>query len=151
MTVGPCTLYRFRDRKGELLYVGVSGDPSRRIAQHERSKPWWHAVTQIELEHFVTRDEALAAEERAIRVEQPTYNFRHNGAAFSKPKRGVRRCRRCNGTGSIAKYRHRRDGGVCFDCKGRGHSKSSPVSVVVPLVALLVALLVAMYALWWVS
>lgn len=70
-------LYRFRDRDARLLYVGITGHLGRRIAQHEREKDWWEDVAAATVEHYATRDEALAAERIAIETEGPLYNVEH--------------------------------------------------------------------------
>lgn len=140
----PCTLYKLRSSSGELLYVGLSLNVGARLTQHKQSKDWWHAVARVDLQHYATRLEALTAEERSIRMERPTHNFVHNGQAFSKPKAMPRRCRRCRGSGSVAKYRNRRDGGVCFACKGKGYlapERRLPNVLVLALVALLLGFL----------
>jgi predicted GIY-YIG superfamily endonuclease len=74
----PTTLYRFYDAAGRLLYVGIAGNPGRRFNEHSRDKAWWSQVARSSMEHFATREEALWAEEVAIKVEQPAYNVVHN-------------------------------------------------------------------------
>lgn len=70
------SLYRYRDAKGRLLYVGISGKLARRLHQHESgTRPWVHEATNITVEHFDTRAEALAAESEAIATEDPVYNI----------------------------------------------------------------------------
>lgn len=74
----PTTLYRLFSADNQLLYVGVAGNPGRRFEQHAGEKPWWGEVAITELEHFATREEALAAERVAIRDEAPLYNVVHS-------------------------------------------------------------------------
>lgn len=69
------TLYRLFDRRGMLLYVGVSSNPGRRITQHSGSKDWWSQVTTTTMEHFITRQMALDAERIAIITERPIHNI----------------------------------------------------------------------------
>lgn len=71
-------LYRFYSKTGQLLYVGITNNPGARFQQHQKSKPWWHDVAGISVEKHSTRTDALAAEERAIRVERPLKNITHN-------------------------------------------------------------------------
>jgi predicted GIY-YIG superfamily endonuclease len=71
-------LYRFYDRTDALLYVGITMDLPKRFKQHRKGKPWWLAVTRVEVEHFDTRGEALGAEKTAIKDECPLYNDQHN-------------------------------------------------------------------------
>lgn len=70
------TLYRFYDDKNELLYVGISLNPKVRFHSHGR-KDWWDGVRHGRLEHFGTRQEAEAAEQRAIKNEHPQLNIVH--------------------------------------------------------------------------
>lgn len=74
----PTTLYRMSDDKGDLLYVGIAGNPGRRFEQHRKDKPWWGEVAAITLEHYPTRAIALEAEEAAIKHEAPRHNVVHN-------------------------------------------------------------------------
>ncbi|MFC9341436.1 hypothetical protein ACFT0G_25405 [Streptomyces sp. NPDC057020] len=67
-------LYRLYDDAELLLYVGVADNPRVRFGQHARDKPWWPKVTSREIEWFGSRDEALAAEVRAITEELPRHN-----------------------------------------------------------------------------
>lgn len=72
-------MYRFFDEDGHLLYVGISVDPTRRIEQHRKDKPWFVGeVDEIEVEWFATRVLALEAEEVAIWRENPIYNVRRD-------------------------------------------------------------------------
>ena len=71
----PTTLYRLYAADGALLYVGIAGNPGRRFEQHRKDKPWWGDVATTHLQHFPTREEAMAAELEAIRTEHPTHNI----------------------------------------------------------------------------
>jgi len=73
-------LYRFFDDQGDLLYVGITMNPSARWPQHKRDKHWWHQVENITLEVFGSRKEVLDAETEAIKTEHPRYNVVHNDA-----------------------------------------------------------------------
>lgn len=72
------TLYRFYNRGGELLYVGVAENPFKRWQQHSKDKPWFGEVSRFETDWFPDRPSVLAAERRAIKVESPKYNVIHN-------------------------------------------------------------------------
>lgn len=74
----PTTLYRLYDPEGTLLYVGIAGNPGRRLQDHRRDKPWWGEVSVIKLEHFPSRPEAEAHEVAAIHAERPTHNVLHS-------------------------------------------------------------------------
>lgn len=75
---GTTALYRFFDSAGALLYVGISGAIPTRLGQHHDTKPWYHEVARITVEHHPDRPTALAFEERAIKTERPKYNIVHN-------------------------------------------------------------------------
>lgn len=67
-------LYRFFDRKGQLLYIGITNDPPRRLGEHQGGKDWWEQVAGITVEWHDNREDALAAEARAIHIENPLHN-----------------------------------------------------------------------------
>ncbi|MBD8056924.1 GIY-YIG nuclease family protein [Rhodococcus ruber] len=74
MTDDHQVLYRFLGFDGQLLYVGITCDPSSRWPQHSRDKPWWSEVSQVILEHHDSRESVEHAERQAIRTENPRYN-----------------------------------------------------------------------------
>lgn len=69
------TLYRLFDEAGELVYVGITNVGRHRLKQHAADKEWWADVKSATFEHFKTRDEALAAETKAIKTESPKANI----------------------------------------------------------------------------
>jgi hypothetical protein len=73
-----CYLYRHYHPSGDLLYVGISLEPLRRQERHTKAAPWRNMIARILIEPFETREEALAAEELAIRNEFPKFNAMHN-------------------------------------------------------------------------
>lgn len=72
-------LYRHFGSNSELLYVGISINAFFRLHQHGKGARWVNKITIMTIENFSTREEALAAEETAIREEKPKYNIVHNG------------------------------------------------------------------------
>lgn len=68
-------LYRFYDKDGRLLYVGVTDNIKDRWATHARTKAWWSDVASHTIDWFETRKMALAAEMRTIAVERPAHNI----------------------------------------------------------------------------
>lgn len=68
------TLYRYFDGAGQLLYVGITGDNTKRQSQHRRNSFWFGEIESATFEHFETRSEALEAETEAIRREKPLHN-----------------------------------------------------------------------------
>jgi hypothetical protein len=73
-----CYLYRHYHPNGDLLYVGISLELFRRQRRHYAEAHWADAIHQIIIEPFETREQALAAEEQAIRTEFPKHNVAHN-------------------------------------------------------------------------
>ena len=67
-------LYRFFNKSGKLLYVGITKNMPTRMGSHQKTKPW-NQVRTITLEHFPDRRMALAAEVDAIANERPKWNL----------------------------------------------------------------------------
>lgn len=82
----PTTLYRFFDVGDQLLYVGITSNPVTRWDNHSRTKRNWQQAVRATLEHFGTREEALAAEAVAIRTERPLWNIQHNVRPQADPQ-----------------------------------------------------------------
>lgn len=78
-------LYRFYGHAGQLLYIGITRDPSSRWAQHSSDKQWWHEVQRIAIQAFPDRASARKAERAAIKSEKPHYNITHNQAKKPRP------------------------------------------------------------------
>jgi hypothetical protein len=72
---GQTWLYRAFDERGELLYVGITGNVAGRMRTHRCSSPWWPRCDYVELAVYATRAEAAGAERRAIRTELPAFNI----------------------------------------------------------------------------
>jgi predicted GIY-YIG superfamily endonuclease len=71
----PCTLYRAFTPSGELLYVGISKNAPKRMAQHRKTSRWYHDAATWTFEEFASRAEAEQAEMLAIRAERPAHNI----------------------------------------------------------------------------
>jgi len=71
----PVALYRFFDADNELLYVGITINPSARFAKHRAVAAWWSAADHKTITWFDTREDAVKAELAAIRSESPRYNL----------------------------------------------------------------------------
>lgn len=67
-------LYRFFDKDGTLLYVGLSFNVRVRIQQHHRTAPWFRSVATISIERFADAVTLRAAEKTAVATEAPKYN-----------------------------------------------------------------------------
>jgi len=74
-TEAPTALYRLFATDGALLYIGITGDLSKRLARHARTKNWWPDVSRKTVTWFQTRRHALLAEATAIRDEKPPFNL----------------------------------------------------------------------------
>jgi excisionase family DNA binding protein len=68
-------LYRHFADDGTLLYVGISNNPFNRLGQHEEVSCWFGEVATVKIEHFKTREAAMAAERKAVFEETPRYNL----------------------------------------------------------------------------
>lgn len=73
------TLYRYFDSDDRLLYVGITGDNTKRQSQHRRSSFWFGEISYAEFEHYDTREEADESETKAILNEKPMYNIAKKG------------------------------------------------------------------------
>lgn len=79
-------LYRMYSEVGKLLYVGISARPADRLSTHKRVQGWWTAVARIDLEHFLTEEEARNAETAAILAEKPAFNIQKRLGRDSTPR-----------------------------------------------------------------
>lgn len=97
-------LYRFFNAEGELLYVGATTSPGKRLSQHHYTQPWWDEVDYAAFQRFPTHAELMDAECEAIHNESPRYNI-----VYSRDRLiTVRKPRRQVGKGSI--FRRAADG-----------------------------------------
>lgn len=71
-------LYRYYDKDGTLLYVGISLNAIARATQHRVGAHWWANVANMTVEHYATREQAAHAEREAIAGEKPLYNVIYN-------------------------------------------------------------------------
>ena len=72
------TLYRFFDKQGQLLYVGISNNWTQRLKQHYKDSEFFELVASASFEHYETREEVDAAEKTAILTEGAIYNKAFN-------------------------------------------------------------------------
>lgn len=72
-------LYRHYDADNVLLYVGISSNPFARNRAHKGAE-WADRAVRFTGEWFDSRAEALAAERRAVREENPEFNRHRYGA-----------------------------------------------------------------------
>lgn len=67
-------LYRFYDKCGCLLYVGITGDFDKRHVAHKRDSPWYEFAGRHEVEPLANEELARKAERDLIRAETPPFN-----------------------------------------------------------------------------
>lgn len=77
------SVYRYYDKSGFLIYVGITGRGTGRNAQHNRNAQWWPFVARQEVEHYATRHVAHTREKSLIREFRPPFNIQHNPDAAS--------------------------------------------------------------------
>jgi hypothetical protein len=85
-------VYRFFDKGGRLLYVGIAYDPTERWKYHADKTRWWKDAVDNTIEWYDTRREAERAEKVALRYEKPIYNKAGSVAPYkgSTAKRGMK-------------------------------------------------------------
>ena len=74
----PTSVYRYYDRHGVLIYVGITKQGMGRNLQHNQRAEWWPFVVRQEVEHLPSRAAAMAHEKRLIRQHRPPFNRQHN-------------------------------------------------------------------------
>ena len=67
-------VYCLVDWYGELLYVGRTNDPVRRLRQHQQYQPWWPDVDKVAI-YYYYRDAVGQAEELCIKMFNPIHNI----------------------------------------------------------------------------
>jgi hypothetical protein len=72
------SLYRYYDEDGMLIYVGITERGVIRNHEHASFKEWWPFVASQQVEHFPTREIALANERITIQTYRPPFNKQHN-------------------------------------------------------------------------
>jgi len=70
-------VYRAYNAAGQLLYVGMTGNPARRAKMHRSRSPWWHEAARFRLVGPLSQARAAQMEEEAIWSEGPIYNRPH--------------------------------------------------------------------------
>ena len=74
-------LYRHFDKKGVLLYVGVSVNALIRLNQHKHTSSWFADIASVTIENHLSREAVLIAEKKAVVEEKPLYNIRMKNQA----------------------------------------------------------------------
>lgn len=104
-------VYRLYDSDENLLYVGQSNWPERRIYKHS-TKTWGKDIARSEMDWYESRDEALAAERRLLESHRPLHNVQHARYAEHVRSDPTCRCKRCRtrSVNTVKKYRQKRLG-----------------------------------------
>jgi hypothetical protein len=69
------TCLKTDNRKGRLLYAGISDSPSCRMGNHESQKWWWWLVDQVVWSKCENREDALRRESSVIETSRPLFNL----------------------------------------------------------------------------
>lgn len=95
---GETALYRFFNDADQLLYVGITGNPQKRWADHRRhaAATWWPMAARASVDWFKERTDATAAELRVIRTKAPLYNSGGAPSPLREQAPGERLCPRVN-------------------------------------------------------
>lgn len=75
----PHAIYRVYDSSRNLLYIGCSVCPLTRAADHVMHQTWRKRVAFIKVDWKNDWYEARDAEKKAIKEENPMWNFQHKG------------------------------------------------------------------------
>lgn len=83
----PCALYWLHNANGELIYVGISFEPTTRVGTHRREQAWGSEISDewTVIDWHPDRPSAEDAETDAIFVHQPPFNIK--GAAKTGSER----------------------------------------------------------------
>lgn len=76
VTLTPHFLYFLWDVDDQLLYIGITDNPTRRFAEHQKTQHWWHEVAYWTHEILDSKPLAEMAEREAIANMHPKYNKR---------------------------------------------------------------------------
>lgn len=77
-TTRKTSLYRHYDVNNQLLYVGISVSYLDRFENHKNTSEWAFESVRMDTQWFDSREEALAAEQYAIKNEHPKFNRIHS-------------------------------------------------------------------------
>lgn len=70
----PHYTYVVYDRRGLVVYVGMSSDPVKRLQAHRKTATWFDEVEEVECFRHPNRPTAAREEWRLIKTMQPKYN-----------------------------------------------------------------------------
>jgi len=67
-------VYRHYNADGELLYVGMSANPTRRLSEHNSRSGRRNEVARVDIDWFDSKEAAAAVEAQAVRELKPRDN-----------------------------------------------------------------------------
>jgi predicted GIY-YIG superfamily endonuclease len=83
----PHDVYRVRDNKGALLYVGCSVNAFKRIQQHKYEyQRWFPLAATVDIDQYCDRTTARYIEAHAIKHEAPIWNTAQEAMALIRGK-----------------------------------------------------------------
>ena len=85
-----CQLYRYYNRDGALLYVGISYNAVIRASQHKKASSWYPHATNMTIENYSSRIDAANAEIAAIEKEKPIFNKVHNWNGYGRSAKSAK-------------------------------------------------------------
>jgi len=65
-------VYKHFDKHGDLLYVGYTATPMRRLYSHKQHSHWFFKIHKIKICIYPSKEKAKLAEKLAIAHENPT-------------------------------------------------------------------------------
>lgn len=68
-------VYRALNASDELLYVGCSLNPPKRVVEHKSTSDWYGQATRYKLSGPYNYETARELERQAIATERPLYNY----------------------------------------------------------------------------
>ena len=81
----PHDVYRVRDIKGALLYVGCSVNAFKRVKQHKNEyQPWFPLAATVDIQQYCDRTTARYIEAHAIKHEAPIWNTAQEARALDR-------------------------------------------------------------------
>jgi predicted GIY-YIG superfamily endonuclease len=70
-------VYHLRGKRGRSLYIGLTMDLPRRLAEHRHNRLFGHLIGSVDVDGPLRFDQGRAAEREAIRTSRPAFNIEH--------------------------------------------------------------------------
>lgn len=70
----PGYVYALYNVDGEIVYIGSTANPKRRLQEHQSIAPWWHKVAGYKTFRVGSVAEARRRESAAINAVRPAFN-----------------------------------------------------------------------------